>query len=506
MFEKRMKSSGWKKFKAIRAKAKQGATTDGTVLLKAAKMLKLRLVRLMLDGGVDVNWQNVEGCNALMCVITSHTTTADDPHAASKLTMVDYLLKVGADPNARDRSGKTALIHACQQNSDADVVQLLLQSGADPSTLDSSARTALDYAQAQQNNDVIALLRRGCHATSDDDVTAHLDCGACVGEREVSDATVRPLTRSAPTSRSLTLKNADVYESVQRESLKIAAQQQQRQRVSRHALLRQNTVAFTGSDEFRRLWEQELRCPYTTSSAAVSKPSAIRAEDSLIKPQSDARSEQVDVMRGGPLRRTVPGLPRANNGFDAKPAATSMPPKRTPIDKTKAGNDVTEAAEKSRDKSGAQEALTTSKTQDLSSSNQKPRGANWQQDHAATKPVVDGNSAALTSAARVTPDSNKHGSRVLNTPTVLGLVTDIGGEVSTGVTDATRNDCQQETSKRPPDVTRDAVKSGARARLLTSASTTQGDVGQTHPHAKFLQTRSKTFHASRLRSEFIEKI
>ena len=503
-----MKSSGWKKFKAIRAKAKQGATTDGTVLLKAAKMLKLRLVRLMLDGGVDVNWQNVEGCNALMCVITSHTTTADDPQAANKSTMVDYLLKVGADPNARDRSGKTALIHACQQNSDADIVQLLLASGADPSTLDSSARTALDYAQAQQNSDVITLLRRGCHVGSDDDVAAaHLDCGACVGEREVSDASVRPLTRSAPTSRSLTLKNADVYESVQRDSLKIAAQQQQRQRVSRHALLRQNTVAFTGSDEFRQLWEQELRCPYTTSSStAVSKLSAIRADDSLIKPQSDARSEQVDVMRDGPLRRNVPGPPRTNNSFDAKPAATSMPPKRTPIDKTKAGNDVTEAAEKSRDKSGAQEALPSSKTQDLSSSNQTPRGANWQQDHAATKPVVDDNSAALTSAARVTADSNMHDSRVLNTPTVVGLVTDIGGEVSTSVTDAARNDCQQETSKRPRDVTSDAVKSGARARLLTSASTTQGDVGQTHPHAKFLQVRSKTFHASRLRSEFIEKI
>ena len=105
--------SGWKKFKAIRASAKKRAS-DGPILLKAAKMLKLRLVRLMLDGGVDVNWQNDEGCNALMCVITSHTTTADDPQAASKHTMVDYLLKVGTDPNARDRNGKTALIHACQ--------------------------------------------------------------------------------------------------------------------------------------------------------------------------------------------------------------------------------------------------------------------------------------------------------------------------------------------------------------------------------------------------------
>lgn len=53
-------------------------------------------------------------------------------HAAAKnrAAVVRQLLALGADPNATDLTGATALVTAAQENADADVVSLLLEAGA----------------------------------------------------------------------------------------------------------------------------------------------------------------------------------------------------------------------------------------------------------------------------------------------------------------------------------------------------------------------------------------
>ena len=226
-----LKSGGWRKIGSLRGPAKQRAT-DGAILLKAAKMQKLRLVRMMLDGGVDVNWQNEEGYTALMCVITSHTSDTEDPQASSKYTMVDYLLRVGTDPNIRDRNGKTALIHACQLNTSADIVQLLILCNADPSIRDFSASSAIDYAHAQQNEAVIKVLTHACNMKK--------VVNFANNQSFAKDQTLMHTYLQVP-------KPDDSSRITRRGPLG-----------SPKPLKRQNTICCTGDDEFRRLWEEEI--------------------------------------------------------------------------------------------------------------------------------------------------------------------------------------------------------------------------------------------------------
>ena len=67
------------------------------------------------------------------------------------------LLDAGADPNGRDRSGGTALMHASGQGYDEEV-KLLLEYHADLNLKDSRGRTALMYAAEGQYVDAIPLL------------------------------------------------------------------------------------------------------------------------------------------------------------------------------------------------------------------------------------------------------------------------------------------------------------------------------------------------------------
>jgi hypothetical protein len=64
-----------------------------------------------------------------------------DPADASEL------LSAGPDPNARDKHGATALMHASVYGLES-VVKLLIQHGADLNLTDSEGRTALMYAAA----------------------------------------------------------------------------------------------------------------------------------------------------------------------------------------------------------------------------------------------------------------------------------------------------------------------------------------------------------------------
>ncbi len=66
-------------------------------------------------------------------------------------------LNSGADVNARDRDGKTALITAAEIGM-ADTVRLLLTHGADVNSRDANGTTALMYAAIEDHVGVIQLL------------------------------------------------------------------------------------------------------------------------------------------------------------------------------------------------------------------------------------------------------------------------------------------------------------------------------------------------------------
>ncbi|NXO04859.1 AN34C protein, partial [Rhinopomastus cyanomelas] len=144
----------------------------GNSLLKAVWLGRLRLTRLLLEGGAYINESNEKGETALMVAcITTHV----DQQSITKARMVKYLLDNRADPNIQDKSGKTALMHACLRGAGGDVVSLLLQSGADPSLEDHSGASALVHAINADDRDVLQRLLNACRARGKEVIIITMD-------------------------------------------------------------------------------------------------------------------------------------------------------------------------------------------------------------------------------------------------------------------------------------------------------------------------------------------
>lgn len=135
--------------------------TDGNSLLKAVWLRRLRLTRLLLEGGAYINESNERGETPLM--VTCMSVHADQ-QSVSKSKMVKYLLDNQADPNIQDKTGRTALMHACIHKAGHEVVDHLLSNGADPSLEDRSGASALVYAINADNKETLKLLLDACKA------------------------------------------------------------------------------------------------------------------------------------------------------------------------------------------------------------------------------------------------------------------------------------------------------------------------------------------------------
>uniref|UniRef100_A0A8C5LQ41 Ankyrin repeat domain 34B n=1 Tax=Leptobrachium leishanense TaxID=445787 RepID=A0A8C5LQ41_9ANUR len=136
-------------------------TTEGNSLIKAVYQSRLRLTRLLLEGGAYINESNDRGETPLMIACkTKHV----DHQSVSKVKMIKYLLENNADPNIQDKFGKTALMHACLENAGAEVVSLLLESGADPSIQDQTGFSALVYAVNAEHKETLKILLNACKA------------------------------------------------------------------------------------------------------------------------------------------------------------------------------------------------------------------------------------------------------------------------------------------------------------------------------------------------------
>ncbi|XP_035168113.1 LOW QUALITY PROTEIN: ankyrin repeat domain-containing protein 34C [Oxyura jamaicensis] len=147
----------------------------GNSLLKAVWLGRLRLTRLLLEGGAYINESNEKGETALMVAcITKHV----DQQSISKAKMVKYLLDNRADPNIQDKSGKTALMHACIRGAGGEVVSLLLENGADPSLEDHSGASALVHAINADDKAVLQHLLNACRAKGKEVIIITMDKSA----------------------------------------------------------------------------------------------------------------------------------------------------------------------------------------------------------------------------------------------------------------------------------------------------------------------------------------
>ncbi|MDO5470147.1 MAG: ankyrin repeat domain-containing protein [Akkermansia sp.] len=117
------------------------------LLVMAAYTGRVEMVHTILKHGADPNASQKPGISAL-----SVAAATNNAH------MLDLLLAHGADKNFRALQGDSVLMLACSQNA-LDTIQLLLASKADPNLADANGVTPLIYSIARcQEPHVVSLM------------------------------------------------------------------------------------------------------------------------------------------------------------------------------------------------------------------------------------------------------------------------------------------------------------------------------------------------------------
>uniref|UniRef100_A0A7S0IYJ3 PDZ domain-containing protein n=1 Tax=Calcidiscus leptoporus TaxID=127549 RepID=A0A7S0IYJ3_9EUKA len=122
--------------------------TGKTPLIKACYKGHAETAEVLLNAGADKNATDSKGYSALAFAVSF-----------DRADVVAVLLRAGADANQQDVFGITPLIHAAARGH-TDQVRMLLNAGAVPSSLDGDDRCALDYAESAGHLEIISLLTR----------------------------------------------------------------------------------------------------------------------------------------------------------------------------------------------------------------------------------------------------------------------------------------------------------------------------------------------------------
>lgn len=152
---------------------RQDYLEDGSPLIKAAEMGKMRLVRLLVEGGAQVNERNQRGETPLLA--TCRALRSDQSGNATSLRLILFLLRHHADPNAQDKFGRTPLMYACMERAGAEVAAALISAGADPSMEDYAGGSALVYSINARDQDTVRVLLDACRAKGRDIIIISTD-------------------------------------------------------------------------------------------------------------------------------------------------------------------------------------------------------------------------------------------------------------------------------------------------------------------------------------------
>ncbi len=185
------------------------AMDSGNPLLRAVFLRRLRLTRLLLEGGAYINESNSQGQTPLMVACrTQHI----DAQSASRVKLVQFLLEKGADPNIQDKEGRSALMHSCREHAGAEVVSLLLASGADISLEDQSGTSALVYAVMAGDWKVLKVLLDTCKANGKEVIIIATDKFPCGKLQAKQYPSMPPVISLDPTDKMTSVAPASPSE------------------------------------------------------------------------------------------------------------------------------------------------------------------------------------------------------------------------------------------------------------------------------------------------------
>jgi ankyrin repeat protein len=150
----------------------RGLGAGTTPLMRAAKSGDLALMRLLLEHGADLTLTQRNGSTVLMIAAGlgwrfsgNSTPYGDRGSESDALVAIQMCLARGADINARNGNGDTALHTAISGRGSEAVIKLLIEKGADLHARNARGQTPLDIAQAGRRDgrdvsSVAVLLRQ----------------------------------------------------------------------------------------------------------------------------------------------------------------------------------------------------------------------------------------------------------------------------------------------------------------------------------------------------------
>jgi len=168
-------------FAELEQRASLGGTDGTMLLLEAARRGHIGTVKFLLGKGADVNAKDSYGQTALYLA-------AKQGHKE----VVELLMDNGADVNIENKVGRTALFWAVS-NGHRKIVEILIANGAKVNVKENSGRTPLEWAMGNHKWDIAKLL-----IANGADVDAKGDLGrsglhlvAIVGNEEVAELLLR---------------------------------------------------------------------------------------------------------------------------------------------------------------------------------------------------------------------------------------------------------------------------------------------------------------------------
>lgn len=127
--------------------------TKASPLSFAAEAQKLEIINLLIQKGAKVNVADENGLTPLHRAVSGL-------FAKPNIAVLKALIVAGADADAQDNKGETALMYVvADENIDISFAKMLIENGANPNLTNNENNTALQLAIIKERKEAIALLK-----------------------------------------------------------------------------------------------------------------------------------------------------------------------------------------------------------------------------------------------------------------------------------------------------------------------------------------------------------